>query len=350
MMIQTEERKQKWKKYKSSKTISVELILNFILKEYQLETCNSNRPKPSKFLLDLFKDILKWSKITDSMRKKVKAAIERKIMSIRILSNQRTKPARTYPPQKLLKLIQDNWHRPVGGNGIHALTRKYTSAMAMICLVTGRRWIDVTRIKWDCLESYTTNLGLFYKFHLPTSKTNIRGQRLESITIRKVNSPKIVGPIKMLKMIHFWQGYPSKGFVFPCVSKEAVFTVDPIWAPWSSYRCKGHWVDKAKIECLGQINGITTISVLQRFAINQGWDSVPTRHTFRRLVTLIHKRQGYTREEINELMGWVPTSNMPVHYAAGQDALMETAPANVYANELEKDNPFNQFSDIQFEL
>ena len=350
MMVTIESRKQKWQKHKSSKTISVKLIVDFIIGEYQLETSNSKKPKHSKFLLDLFKDILKWSKITDSMRKKVKSAIERKIMNIRILSNQRTKPARTYPPQKLLKLIQDNWHRPVTGDGVKALTRKYTSAMAMIGLVTGRRWIDITRIKWDCLESYMTNLGLFYKFHLPTSKTNIRGQRLECITIRQVKSPKIVGPISMLKMIHFWQGYPSKGFVFPCVSKNKIFTVDPIWKPWSSYRCTGHWVDKKKLECLGQINGSVTIGVLQRFATKMGWESVPTKHTFRRLVTLIHKRQGLTREEINELMGWVPTSNMPVHYAAGQESLLATAPANVYANELEKDEPFNQFKDILFEI
>ena len=222
--------------------------------------------------------------------------------------------------------------------------------MAMICLVTGRRWVDIARLKWDCLESYTTNLGLFYKFHLPTSKTNIRGNRLESVTLRQVKSPTVIGPIRMLKMIHFWQGYPSKGFVFPCINKDAVFTIDPLWKSWSSYRCNGHWVNKKKEECIGQIDGNKTIGVLQRFARKNGWKSVPTKHTFRRVVTLLHKRQGYTREEINELMGWVPSSNMPVHYAAGQDSLMKTAPANVYANELEQVDPFKKYSDIQFEF
>ena len=73
-------------------------------------------------------------------------------------------------------------------------------------------------------------------------------------------------------------------------------------------------------------------------------------HTFRRLATLLHKRQGLKREEINEIMGWVPNSNMPVHYAAEQDSLLETAPANVFASELEQKIPFKKFQDIQFEL
>lgn len=349
-MVKIEARKLKWKNYLSSKTISVDNIVNFILTEYHLATIDSDKPKHSKFLLDLFQDICKWSKLTDAKRKKVKSAIERKIMNIRILSNQRTKPARTYHPQKLLKLIQANWLRPVQGQGIKAICRKYTSAMAMICFVTGRRWIDITRLKWDCLESYTTKLGLFYKFHLPTSKTNIRGHRLESVTLRQVKSTNVIGPIKMIKMIHFWQGYPSKGFVFPCVSSKIKFVIDPIWKPWSSYRCQGHWVNKTRVECLGQINGVTTIGVLQRFATASGWKTVPSRHTFRRLVTLLHKREGFSREQINELMGWVPTSNMPIHYAAGQESLLKTAPANIYANELERDKPFQKYEDILFEV
>ena len=222
--------------------------------------------------------------------------------------------------------------------------------MSMICFLTGRRWVDVTRLRWDTLESYTTTLGKFYKFYLPSSKTNIRGARIECITLREIRSDQVVGPIEMLKLIRFWQGDPSKGFVFPCIHNKATFVIDPIWEPWSSYRCKGHWVNKTKAECVGQINGNVTIGVLQRFALKLGWDTVPTKHTFRRLATLLHKRQGFSREQINELMGWVPGSNMPVHYAAAQDSLLPTAPANIYALELEKDNPFDTFNDIQFKL
>ena len=146
------------------------------------------------------------------------------------------------------------------------------------------------------------------------------------------------------------QGNPSKGFVFRCLHKNVKFTRDAIWEPWSSYRCEGHWVDRKKTECLGQVDGKATIGALQRFATKLGWKTVPTMHTFRRLVTLLHKRQGFSREQINEIMGWVPSSNMPTHYAAGQDSLLETAPANLYALELSSDKPFDKFKDIQFEL
>lgn len=345
-----EELDKKWKNYVSLKTLTPDLITDFIILQYQTACIRNKKPRHTKFLSDLMQKIFKWSKCNESLKKKVKTQIDRKIMNIRLLSNQRTKPARTYPPQKLLDLIQRQWDRPVRGDGEKAIKRKYSAAIAMICFLTGRRWIDVTRIRWDNLESLTTHLGLFYKFYIPASKTNIRGARIECITLKAINSKHRVGPIQMLQHIRFWQGNPTKGFVFKCWHKDAKFVIDKIWEPWSSYRCKGHWVNRQKYECLGQVDGKKAIEALQRFAIKIGWKSVPTRHTFRRLVTLLHKRQGYSREQINEMMGWVPSSNMPTHYAACQDSLLESAPANLYALELSADKPFEKFKDIQFEL
>ena len=341
--------KNEWLKIASCKTITSELLLSFILDQYKKAAKKSKAPLHTDFLIKLFQKICKWSKIKDSKRKTLKSAVDRKVMSIRIQANQRTKPARTYKPNVLLKLIQDQWNRPVHGAGKKAILRKYASAMALICFLTGRRWVDITRIKWDNLVSFTTPLGLFYKFYLPTSKTNIRGQRIECITLRNVNSNSLIGPIKMLESIRFWQGNPTHGFVFPCVAKTE-FVIDPIWESWSSYRCQGHWVNKVRTECLGQIDGKSTIGVIQRFATKKGWKTVPTMHTFRRLVTLLHKRKGLSREQINELMGWVPTSNMPVHYAAEQDSLLESAPANIFASELEQKIPFEKYDNLQFEL
>ena len=345
-----EQVKQRWLEFVSLKTPSENTVIDFILQEYHFASLKNKHPRHSKFLSDLLQKIFLWSKLNESLKRKLKSAVDRKIMSIRLLSNQRTKPARTYSPDKLLDLIQKQWNRPVLGLGVKALIRKYSAAMALICFLTGRRWIDVTRIRWDNLESFTTHLGTFYKFYIPSSKANIRGQRIECITLREVKSNSIIGPIKMLNLIRFWQGNPAKGFVFNCVHKNAKFKIDPIWEPWSGYRCNGHWANRAKSECLGQIDGDVTIGSLQRFATAQGWSSVPTKHTFRRLATLMHKRQGFSREEINEIMGWVPDSNMPTHYAAGQDSLLETAPANVYADELAKAKPFFRFKDLQFEL
>lgn len=327
--------KEKWQKFTSCKTLTSDLIFSFILDQYSLEVEKSKKPKHTDFMIKLSQNIFKWSKIDDSTKKNLKSRLDRKIMSVRIQANLKTKPARTYPPIKLLSLIQNQWKRPINGSSLMAMPRKYASAMALICLLTGRRWIDITRIKWDNMKIFKTKLGSFYKFYLPSSKTNIRGKRIECITLKQINTSKFIGPIQMLKAIRFWQGNPSQGFVFPCVSRKAKFVKDPIWESWSSYRCDGHWVDKEKVECLGQIDGTSTIGILQRFARARGWKSVPTKHTFRRLVTLLYRRQGLNREQINELMGWVPNSNMPIHYAADQDSLLETAPANIFALELE---------------
>ena len=342
--------RNKWLQLTSCKTFSSDTFIAFIVDQYRAEVDKTNKPKHTNFMISLFHNMCRWSKVKDTRKKALKSLLDKKIMNVRIQANLRTKPARTYPPIDLLNLIQDQWKRPMHGLGQKAILRKYTSAMALICFLTGRRWVDITRIKWDNLDIIETPLGIFYKFYIPSSKTNIRGQRIECVTIRNVQSESFIGPIKMLESIRHWQGGPSKGFVFPCVHRKRKFVKDPIWEPWSSYRCDGHWVNNTKAECLGQIDGKVTIGVLQRFALKQGWTSVPTKHTFRRLVTLLHKRQGLTREQINEIMGWVPTSNMPVHYAAEQDSLLKTAPAFVFAKELESLKPFHQFNDIQFKL
>ena len=331
--------KKDWQKYTSCKTFSSELVISFIIEQYRNAVDKSQRPLHTDFMIRLFNKVCSWAKISQTLRKNLKSELDRKILNIRIQANLRTKPARTYPPEQILDLIQKQWKRPIHGSGYMGLPRKYASAMAFICLLSGRRWVDITRLKWESLKIFSTKLGLFYKFYIPASKTNIRGQRIECVTIRKIESKKLIGPIKMLKQIRHWQGNPSQGFVFPCVHKNAIFTKDSIWEAWSSYRCKGHWVNKTKTECLGQIDGDVTLEILQRFATKLGWETVPTKHTFRRLVTLLHKRNGLSREQINELMGWVPHSNMPTHYAAEQDSMLESAPAYVFAKELEPKSP-----------
>ena len=342
--------KQTWIKYASYRTLTDDCILEFILNEYQKSAIRNNSPPSTRFLSVLMHKICKWSNIPQATKKSLKTKIDRKIFNIRIMDNQRPKLARTYHPIELVNLIQNQWKRPISADIKTSIVRKYSAAMAMICLVTGRRWIDITRIRWESLESYTTLLGLFYKFYIPASKANIRGDRVESITLRHVKSEKYVGAIEMLNQIRIWQGNPAKGFVFPCVHKAIKFTMDTTWKSWSSYRCSGHWIGINKNDCLGQIDGKVTIGSLQRLARKLGWPTVPTKHTFRRLATLLHKRQGFSRDQINEIMGWVPESNMAVRYTATQDSLLPTAPANVYANELEKDQPFKEYENIQFNL
>ena len=343
--------KKEWQKYASCKTLSSDLVISFILEHYSKKVTKSNRPIHTDFMIKLLTKICAWSKFKEPFRRKLKSSLDRKILTVRIQANLRTKPARTYPPKKLLSLIQTQWKRPIHGSGYEGIKRKYASAMAFLCFLTGRRWVDISRLKWDNLKILSTDIGYYYKFYIPASKTNIRGQRIECVTIRKIDSKDIIGPIKMLQAIKYWQGNPSKGFVFPCVNKDAQFTIDPIWASWSSYRCQGHWVNKIKYECVGQIDGDVTIGILQRYARDYlKWKSLPTKHTFRRLVTLLHKRNGLSREQINELMGWVPTSNMPTHYAAEQDSLLESAPAYIFAKELESNNPFDNVKNIHFEL
>ena len=280
------------------------------------------------------KILFKRYNITSVTQTKVKNRLKNMIFNIRIQGGLKTRIAPIFHPLTLLKLIKSLWLDKQHHNSRLFLAKKQAATQAMICLVTGRRWTDITRIKWDNMTHISNNIGTFIKFFIPVSKTNMIGSRIECVTLKKLNITPC--PVKMLEKLKFWSGQPSNGFVFKCLAPHRQWVRDPIQYNWSTYRCNGHWTNNLKQACLGQTSSNQSFGYLHRWAKHQKWRTLPTKHTFRRTCLLVSKQLGITRDQINEGFGWVAHSDMIRHYTSEHDSVTLKAPAVAIAKYLEK--------------
>lgn len=320
-----------------------------ICKQYYTDKMKTSVKKNinPNIMLTVFNRLTKLVNIPGREKIMVKNQLKNLIFNIRIQSHHKTKMAPIFHPQHLLNLITKIWYYRKNITNI-LLAKRQAALQAMICLVTGRRWADVTRIKWDTMEIITTPTESFIKFLLPVSKTNQIGHRIESITLRKNKTSKFLCPVEMIKKLRYWVGQPTNGFVFQCLAPNTEWTVDTINYFWSSYRCNGHWNSDEKHECLGHTSSTHSFGYIHRFAQKLQWQTLPTKHTFRRTCLIIAKQLGISRAQINEGFGWVPQSDMIRHYTADHDSTTINAPAVAIANELDNYNPFHCVKNVHF--
>ena len=303
-------------------------------------------PSPNIMLRALSAICNKYSKSSQTKKLAKKYLIDY-IFSLRIQSSTRTKMAPIFHPIKLLGLIMPLWRYKTKCMRI-LLAKRQAALQAIICLITGRRWADITRIKWETMTEIKTSLGHFIKFLIPVSKSNRIGSRIETITLKRNDEQKQYCPVRMIKKYFYWAGQPTNGFVFPCRAPNTQWIDDPVNSAWSSYRCKGHWINERKHSCLGQTSSTLSFGYIHRRAEKCKWKTLPTMHTFRRTCLLIAKQLGLARKQINEGFGWVPNSDMIRHYTAEYDSVTMRAPAVAIAKQFEQTKPFKCLDTLPF--
>ena len=183
--------------------------------------------------------------------------------------------------------------------------------MALLCLLSGRRWIDITRIRWNNLEFCSIDGTIALKFFIACSKKNL-GSRNEGITLIKDDSP--LCPVKLLTQFWILNGRPKAGFVFSCVHKAAKYPKRVLCNSWLAKRCKGHKMGNKTFSCNGEINGNTTYKIFRDEAVRIGFNQLPTKNTFRRMGVVMAHKLNLTRDQITATFGWKHDSDMPVHY------------------------------------
>lgn len=305
----------------------------------------SKLPNPNRMLNDA-KIIFKRFNIISSIQAKVKNKLKNIIFNIRIQGGMRTRIAPIFHPLTLLKLISTLWQDHNNKDLRLFLAKKQAATQAMICLITGRRWTDITRIKWDNMTHITNTLGTFIKFYIPVSKTNMIGARIECVTLKKLNIKPC--PVQMLEKLKFWAGNPTNGFVFSCLAPNRNWVQDPINFNWSNYRCNGHWSNNERQACLGFTSSNQSFGYLYRWAKKHKWSTLPTKHTFRRTCLLVSKQLGISRDQINEGFGWVAHSDMIRHYTSEHDSVTLKAPAVAIAKFLEQPSKHACLKNIPF--
>ena len=269
----------------------------------------------------------------------------------RILAGQRTKPAELKSPFRIRKLIKELWFelfsdakRPQRLSLEKLLRRRIVALITLFCSVSGRRWVDITRLRWDHLEFHKLPHGNFIRFHINISKGNVIGKRNESLALAQDDS--LLCPVKLL--IKYWilMGRPKVGFLFPCRHKKRKMKFR-FYTSGRAYCCPGHKRGSKKVECLGSIDPIVSYGVMARIATNKiGFKKPPTKHTFRRLLCVMANKLGFTRDRICEQFGWKHDSAMPHHYLMDDFNTSKEALAFTIAQTVKTDDSFSFMNDI----
>ena len=302
----------------------------------------------TNYFLKIVNEVLTTVKASPTMKKSVHNNLFDTIMSYRVKSDASVAHAPAIDPVKLRLAIFKLYYDRSTKRGkqislIKLRHRKFAALQALFCSVTARRWMDISRIRWESIKFKKYPARMKVKFSLPASKANFKGKRNEFITL--VQDFSDLCPIKLLFELWIQVGRPKFGFVFPCIHKNVVYTTDCV-EQWESFRCKGHRSGAKIRPCLGQINGDTTWNIYKKAAKDVGCKVIPKRHTFRRLACIIAHKFNMSRDQITTTFGWKFDSIMPNHYLQDEWAVDDNGFATKLAKSIEKDPQFSFMSDL----
>ena len=307
------------KNFFRTRSVTVPRVIRFAKHLFDLE-CFKNQKVPStrrfKALVDI---VVKILKIQDPLRSLIKRSLYDTIQSIRTKNGSRVKHAPLKHPQPLRQAMLNLYYNRIDSRKKYArkfshlrlLRNKIAALQALVTFYSGRRWIDSTRIRWDNMSVLNVTGKISLKFYIACSKAN-QGNRNEGITLMQDGSK--LCPVRLL--IEFWilSGRPKFGFVFPCLNPKAKFPKFELCDQWLSRRCPGHRLGKKIYTCNGEIDGNSSFGVYRRAIKSLGYRNLPTKNSFRRLVTIMSHKLDLTRDQITTTLGWKYDSPMPNHY------------------------------------
>ena len=320
-------------------------ILDFCKTEFHRESSRKGKLASPLRLDRLVRQIGRVLKLTKNIQQSVLNSLYYIKLGIRLRDGTKVNVAPVFHPQKHLDLIWKMWSRPQKSVQ-KQFAMQTASLQALICLHTGRRWIDSCRLRWEHIQFLQVEKRQFIKISLPMSKAN-KGTRNEVVTFQQ-NDTQLC-PIKLLTQFWHIQGRPSFGFIFPCLARQKRPTKG-LFHHWDAYTCTGHGKNSRKdlFECLGQVNGITSFGYYKRAAKKQGWQTLPHKHSFRRGGVVIAHAIGLSRDRITEIFGWKHDSNMPSHYLANELATTNQGLAWNIADQLSPSVNFNCLQGVHF--
>ena len=323
---------------------SSENIIQFCQEVYEEKARQKGDLFVTNYLDLLVRQVCKTLGISNPKREKISKALFHLIVAYRVRSGMTPNKAPIFHPNHHLQVIEYLWFKNQPSTEL-TFASKTAAVQALICQYTFRRWIDPSRIRWEhCTIAKIAN-RIFYKFTLAASKSNVKGQRAEFITLQE-NGTKLC-PVKILRQYWQIQGCPRTGFVLPCIHKDRVFKPDSLCQQWDAYVCNGHRIKgKGKVPCMGEIHGTTSFGFYKRAAEKLGWKTMPHSHSFRRAGIVIANKLKVPKERITEFFGWKSTSEMPSLYVMEELATTSQGLAWKFADAL-SDN-LDCLNDISF--
>ena len=322
-------------------------IIAFCTKQYEANSRRKGSLLSPARIDQIARKVCAVLKIPKHQRTQILNGLYHVKLNFRIRSLDQVNIAPVFHPNQHLKLIRTMWSRPQ--NSISKQFDRQASALqALICLHTGRRWVDSCRLRWELVHKIKINNRIFIKIPLPMSKGN-HGIRNEYVTFQNNNSD--LCPVKMLQQFWQIQGTPSFGFIFPCTKKERSIKTG-LFSHWTAKVCPGHGktAKNDPILCLGQTDSNRSFGFYQRAARAAKWKTLPHKHSFRRGGVVIAHALKLSRDRITEIFGWKHDSNMPSHYLANELATTKQGLAWNMADQIHAKQKFACLQNIQFAI
>ena len=337
-------------KFFKERPVTVQNVITCATTIYEFRNYEVQIILSTNYLEKIVNEVLTVVKASVAIRKSVHNSLFDIFMSYRIKNNSEVAHAPSVDPVKMREAIRGlffvrHTKRKVVFSLEKLLRNKISALHALFCSVTGRRWVDITRLRWETMRIKNAPDRMKIKFHLPGSKANPKGKRNEGVSL--VQDFSDLCPIALL--IEYWilMGRPKFGFIFPCLHKNVTFVTDCV-DTWESYRCKGHRSGSKMRPCLGQLNGETSWGTFRNAAKQAGCKVIPNRNSFRRLGCIIAHKFGLNRDQITNTFGWRFDSVMPNHYLQDQLALDDDGFATKLAKSIQKDPNFKFMRDLEF--
>ena len=341
--------KQFYEKYFQQHSPTVHNIIKLAKFCYETASAQNGKLLSTDYFLKTVRAIAVHLNMTNEQIQSIQFKLYDVVKAYRIRGGQTVRVASLAEPIRIRQIIRDLWTR-THSTAIRPrplpyekrILRKVTAVQTLLVSVTGRRWIDIARLRWEFAKIIHLDHATVIKIGIFISKPNKKGRRNESITLVKDSTD--LCPVEIL--IKFWiqMGKPKTGWIFPCIHKDKIFKKNSFCEEWSSWCCSGHRRSKQIIECLGHINGENSQKMLGRAAIKVGFRKPPTRHTFRRILVVMATKLGMNRERICEHFGWNYDSHMISHYlqdtlGTDRDGLPCQISKNILNEKLFKDIP-----------
>ena len=261
-------------------------------------------------------------------RLQVKNFIDEKKRFLQLSLDFTPKMAPIIHPKTILDQVETIWKYKTPTTGKAVLKRKQAALIYLLATLSMRRWIDICRLRWTDIQWIDKDHGTFIMIRMHVSKANT-GEKMEKVTVAA--QPKNWAcPIKLLARFWCMQNKPTEGFIFKCLNRL------------NGNQCPGH---RGRF-CQGFEVGDATMATITRIAKKEGWEVTPTKHTGRRTGVATTSLNNIPKERILETAGWTSTTDMLRHYTADTQAVRPDGIANMFAEELQKKQPFQTFKNL----
>lgn len=260
---------------------NIQASADFLIKFYENKSLAAGRTLGIYILERAEAQLNEIFKLEAVDRRDLRAIISEFVTKTVLENDLEIQSAPVIPIRTILQLAEDMWTTILSRKGSTFKARAAATAMS-ICAVTGNRWIDTLRLRWEDLKLFNRSGAIYAEFRLRIIKTCRNNTQPIYTTFRSVKSGRHC-PVKRLIAWWHFSGRPAHGFVFPDTGNS-------------------------------HFDSSNLFYFVKSAAKRSGMDPLPAKHTFRNTLVMTMFDLDFSLDEIRRQFHWATDSEMPIRY------------------------------------